>query len=291
MNRPAHARLFLLVWLLFLATAPPARAQDSGNPYEKKEILVFTPTWSDPDAVMPFLQEKVETLMLESPGRHDWKFLQVGYIPLYLRTHIRKSENNYGFTLTVTLRNGEELFKIEDACEICNTTEAMEKLAGLKDQVCDRLDEKAAEAARQEAAKPPKPPGEGSPPEPKGPRIVGVLDEPKPFVMPPFRQAPPPVRLWTWMGASLSLTAFVTGIVLLSMDDDTTCDAPYPGRQCPERYATGAAGWTFLLAGLAGGGLSGWSLYDLYFKKPSVVPRVTPTASPGQAGLALEWRF
>jgi len=290
MKPPARAHLSFLVWLIALATVPSVWAQETENPYEKKEILVFTPTWSDPDAVMPFLQEKVENLMLESPGRRDWKFLQVGYIPLYLRTHVRKSENNYGFTLTVTLRNGEELFKLEDACEICTTTEAMEKLAGLKDQVCDRLEEKAVEAARLAKTRPPKSPVE-KPPLDAGPRIVGVLGAPQPFHMPPFRQAPPPVKLWTWMGASLSLTAFVTGIVLLAMDDDTTCDAPYPGRQCPERYATGAAGWTFLLTGLAGGGLSGWSLYNLYFKKPSVVPRVVPSASPGRAGLTLEWRF
>ncbi len=291
MPRRTRALQFFIILSILLTAAPAVLAQNTENPYEKKEILVFTPTWSDPDAVMPFLQDKVENLMLESPGPKDWKFLQVGYIPLYLRTHIRKAENNYSFQLTVTLRNGEELFKLEGACEICNTSEALERLSELKAQVCDKLEEKAVEAARLAKDQPPKPPVEVKPPVETGPRIVGVLGEPEPFRMPPFDRTPPQVKLWSWMGASLSLTAVVTGIILLAIDDDFTCDAPYPTRQCQERYATGAAGWTFLLTGLAGGGLSGWSLYNLYSKKPSIVPRVVPSAAPGKAAINLEWRF
>ncbi|MBU1243294.1 hypothetical protein KJ612_08840 [Myxococcota bacterium] len=291
MNRFAFFLLFLAGGLFQFRAATLAGAEEPANPYAKKEILVFTPTWSDPDAVMPFLQEKVENLMLESPGKGGWQFLQVGYIPLFLRTHIKKTENNYGFILTVSLRNGEELFKLEDVCEICNTTEALEKLTALKDQISDRLDEKATEAARLEAEA-----ARNRPPvKPKKDiaeiRILATLSEPAPFTMPPFHEAPRPVELWSWMGASLSLAALVTGIVLLAMDDGTTCDAPYPEKQCPEKYATGAAGWTFLLGGLAGGGLAGWSLYNIYYKKPSVVPQVVPTAGPGKAGLMLEWKF
>jgi len=292
MLRAVRLLFLFVVGVTLLDALPTAQAQEPGNPYAKKEILVFTPTWSDPDAVMPFLQEKVENLMLEGPAKGDWKFLQVGYIPVFLRTHIKKSENNYNFVMTVQLRSGEELFKIEDLCEICNTTEALEKLAELKQKVCDQLDQKAEEAARLEkenAAK--KPPVVVKPPIDTAPKIVARLADPAPFIMPPYYEPPRPIQLWTWMGASVSLTAIVTGIVLLALDDGTTCDAPYPNRQCSERYATGAAGWTFLLGGLAGGGLSGWSLYNLYFKKPAVVPSVVPSAGPGKAGLFLEWKF
>ncbi len=291
MMRAVHFMTLFLAGILSLGACPTAAAEEPVNPYAKKEILVFTPTWSDPDAVLPFLQEKVEALMLQNPAKGDWQFLQVGYIPLFLRTHIKKTDNNYGFILTVSMRNGEELFKLEDVCEICNTTEALEKLTELKQQVCDKLDQKAEEAARLEAEaarnKPPVKPKRDI----AKVRIVANLAEPAPFKLPPFHEAPRPLELWTWMGASVSLAAIVTGIVLLAMDDDTTCSAPYPEKQCSERYATGAAGWTFLLGGLAGGGLSGWSMYNMYFKKPSIVPKVVPTAGAGKAGLMLEWKF
>ena len=279
-----------LAWIL--GAARLAGAQETTDPYDKKEILVFTPTWSEPETVLPFLQEKVEKLLLENPGKHAWNFLQVGYIPLFLRSHIRKSENNYQFHLAISLRTGEEILVIEGTCDICNTTEALGKLSELKDEVCDRLEEKAKEAERirkeNAALQPVKPVLKKTVPET---RVVGVLSEPKPFVMPPWTIPPPPVKLWSWMGASLSLTAVVTGIVLIAMDGDHTCDAPYPEKQCTERYSTGGAGWTFLLGGLVGGGFSGWSLYNMYFKKPDLVPTVVPTAGSGKAGLLLEWKF
>lgn len=280
--------IFLIFGLLWAASPRTSSAQESENPFASREILVFTPTWSNPDEVPPFLQEKVAQSML-SPGCREWKFLQVGYIPLYLRTHIQKTENNFTYTLTVTLRSGEEILRMEDACEICNTAEALEKLSALRDRLCARLEEKAA----VKPAEPAPPENTGTPEKPAtppAPRIVGKLDAPKPFSMPPFSPAPPPVKLWTWMGTSLAVASLVTGVVLLAMDGDPTCDAPFPKQQCKERYATGAAGVSFLLVGLAGASLGGWKLYDMYFS-PSPGVRVVPAAEPGKASLLLEWRF
>ena len=229
--------------------------------------------------------EKISALLL-SPARHGWKFLQVGYIPLYLRTHIQKTENNFSYTLTVTSRTGEELLRLEDTCEICNTTEAVEKLSDLRDRLCDRLEEKIAEKSAEPKPQPENPPKT----EPKPPKIIAKLDTPRPFSLPPFSPAPPPVKLWTWMGTSAAAVALVTGIVLLAMDGDPSCDAPFPKQQCKERYATGAAGVTFLLTGIAGASLGGWKLYRMYFA-PSSKVRVVPAAEPGKATLSVEWRF
>ncbi len=264
-----------------------ARAEEPENPFGNKQILVFTPTWSEPDSVLPFLQEKVEELLLESPGKFGWNFEQVGYIPLFLRVHIKKSENNFIFVFTVTYRDGRELFVLEDTCDICNTSEALEKLGEMKDEACARLEEAAKKAAEEHKTQP-RPVASDKKIETP---VLLKLGEPEPFVMPPWKLHPPPVRLWTWMGASLSAVSLVTGIVLLGMNREPTCDAPFPDRQCPERYSTGTAGWTFLLVGLAGGGFSGWNLYKMYFRSPSVTPTVTPMAGSGATGLILEWNF
>lgn len=272
-----------------MAGPKPLGAQEPENPFAFREILVFTPTWSSPDDIPPFLAEKVSALLL-SPARHEWKFLQVGYIRLYLRTHIQKTENNFTYTLTVTSRTGEELLRMEDSCEICNTTEALEKLSALRDRLCDRLEEKNAKPPESTPAQPvPQPPKKV----PQPPKIVAKLDAPKPFSLPPFKPAPPPVKLWTWMGTSLAAAALVTGVVLLALDGDPNCDAPFPKQQCKERYATGAAGVSFLLVGLAGASVGGWKLYDLYFSSSgsSGGVRVVPAAGSGKAALLLEWRF
>ena len=259
------------------------------NPFAAREILVFTPTWSNPDDVPPFLVEKVSALLL-SLAPHGWKFLQEGYVQLYLRTHIQKMENNFSYTLIVTSRTGEELVRMEDVCEICNTAEAIEKLRALRDLLCDRLEEKAVEPPVEPKEEPTLKPVETPKPKPPIPKIVAKFDMPQPFVMPPFAPAPPPIKLWTWMGTSAAVVSLVTGIVLLAIDNDPTCDAPFPKQQCKERYATGAAGVSFLLVGLAGASLGGWKLYQMYFA-PSSKTRVVPAVETNKATLSVEWRF
>jgi hypothetical protein len=79
----ARLRLFFVLLFGTLLAAMPCAvlAQESQNPFSSREILVFSPAWSNPDEVPPFLMEKVSALLL-SPGRHGWKFLQVVLHPV-----------------------------------------------------------------------------------------------------------------------------------------------------------------------------------------------------------------
>jgi hypothetical protein len=73
---------------------------------------------------------------------------------------------------------------------------------------------------------------------------------------------PPPSR-WGWKKYAIGgvgAAALITGVVLLALDGNPTCDAP--GATCPEEYATGTAGIVFGVAGLAGAGVSGWMFWS-----------------------------
>jgi hypothetical protein len=73
---------------------------------------------------------------------------------------------------------------------------------------------------------------------------------------------PPPGR-WGWKKYAIGgagAAALITGIVLLALDGNPTCDAP--NATCPEEYATGPTGIVLGVVGLAGAGVSGWMFWS-----------------------------
>ncbi len=62
-----------------------------------------------------------------------------------------------------------------------------------------------------------------------------------------------------WAAAGGSAALLVTGLVLLGLDGNQTCDAP--DATCPREYATGTGGAVLGVIGLAGGAAAGWMFW------------------------------
>jgi hypothetical protein len=74
--------------------------------------------------------------------------------------------------------------------------------------------------------------------------------------------APLPERFrrikWATAGGAAAL--LLTGIVLIALDGNPTCDVP--DATCPREYATAAPGVVLGVLGLAGGGAAGWMFWQ-----------------------------
>jgi len=94
---------------------------------------------------------------------------------------------------------------------------------------------------------------------------------------------------WSWKKWALGGAggaALITGIVLLAMDGDPTCDVS--GATCPEVYATGTAGILFGVVGLGAAGVSGWMFWSER-KDRHEAAAIVPTRGGAIASFA--WTF
>ncbi|HET6614103.1 MAG TPA: PEGA domain-containing protein [Kofleriaceae bacterium] len=66
---------------------------------------------------------------------------------------------------------------------------------------------------------------------------------------------------WKWVTGAGAVAAMATGIILVKMDGDGTCDLSGPQRQCEDLRSTMAPGIVSIGAGLGLGVLSGWMFY------------------------------
>lgn len=73
----------------------------------------------------------------------------------------------------------------------------------------------------------------------------------------------------TYATAGAGVAAVITGVSLLSLDGDGTCDQP----SCPELYETTTLGWSVAAVGVAALGAAGWMYWqDRRGPTPAVVP-------------------
>ena len=94
---------------------------------------------------------------------------------------------------------------------------------------------------------------------------------------------------WGWKKYAIGgagVASLITGLVLIGMDGNPTCDAP--NATCPEEYATGTAGVLFTIVGVAGAGVSGWMFWSER-KDRQESAMVAPT--PGGAVASYSIRF
>lgn len=140
----------------------------------------------------------------------------------------------------------------------------------------------AKEKARQEALK-------KRIAELKKPLVKYKTGDPKPLKIPRYQRTDPPKKIWLYTLGTISAVSLFSGIYLLSIDSDLTCDGGYT-EECRERFATATAGWAFTLTGLLVGGITGYLFYNVYYKEePKVL--VTPAVDKKSAGLNLTIRF
>jgi hypothetical protein len=294
--------LFLTISLIFIPANSFATKPEEVS--KKKEILIYSPVWTDVDDVPQYIQDNFAKILFETPKDSNWKFLKIGFTTLILKSTFKREETNYYYKFKVTDDKGNSAFELKTKCEICTFNEAKEKLVEFKKSLIKRLNksEKEMEAellkkkklenekklkalailkAKKEKERIKKL---------LTPKIVYKFKEPKQFIIPEWE--PPehkPYKIWTVSAMAAGLIAITLGLTFIIMDNDPTCDESYPDRRCSEVYATGLAGWTLLATGLGVGGWGGYTFYKKYIEseKPSITPKIIPTGK----GVVFSWKF
>lgn len=98
----------------------------------------------------------------------------------------------------------------------------------------------------------------------------------------PEADDPRPFKLWKYVAAGTGAAVFVTGVYVLSLHHDGTCDAT--GVECEERYNTLLGGLGTVAAGLAIGGASGWMFMRDARDARAAETRPTATIAPTRGG-------
>lgn len=104
---------------------------------------------------------------------------------------------------------------------------------------------------------------------------------------------PPPVRryrTWKWATAGGAAALLVTGISLLVIDGDPTCDAT-PPVQCPDLRDTQSAGLFTVTLAAAAGGVSGWMFYRDRQDAAAERQDPAPPTSAGTGRAGWTWHF
>ncbi|MGM0595675.1 MAG: hypothetical protein ACQES9_01420 [Myxococcota bacterium] len=116
--------------------------------------------------------------------------------------------------------------------------------------------------------------------------------EPGNFKIPQWNHPSPPKKLWFYGATSISAISVITGITLLAINHNPSCDKNY-SQQCSERYSTGAAGWAFMTTGVVAGGAAWYLYYKIYANSDSESSNVSiyPVVGSQLKGLGLSWDF
>jgi len=94
---------------------------------------------------------------------------------------------------------------------------------------------------------------------------------------------------WSWKKWAIGgggAVALITGIALLAVDGNSTCDAS--GVTCPREYDTSTAGLLIGLVGLGGAGVSGWMFWS---ERQDRQETATVVPTQGGAVAAFSWRW
>ncbi len=100
-------------------------------------------------------------------------------------------------------------------------------------------------------------------------------------------EAQPRFARLKWIAGGGAAAALVTGVILLGLDGNATCDVG--GVTCPEVYDTGSAGALLTLLGVAGAGVAGYMFWSDHRDGHEREAIVVPTA--GGAAASLRWTF
>jgi hypothetical protein len=107
---------------------------------------------------------------------------------------------------------------------------------------------------------------------------------------PPGQDRPRPYRRLKWYTAGGAAALFVTGVVLVSMDGDGTCELVPPQTQCKREYSTMTGGVLGILGGIGLGGASGYMFWkDSQATETRSGPMLTPTAGGATVGYTVRW--
>jgi hypothetical protein len=163
-------------------------------------------------------------------------------------------------------------------CSDCSTAEAKQAVFLLSATLGERISTEVSPSKVEPVSLPaaskgepePLPPPSKAEPEPlPQPEIVVRPAPPPEAMMPPSLPGPPPEPTPEWYKSrTLSIAATAgglvlmgTGIYLLHIDGEGTCDLVAPERRCPDRYKTQGLGAGFLV----GGGLAALGGFASYY--------------------------
>jgi hypothetical protein len=292
--------LFILVSLCCLFPfRVKAQNNEKDDTWAKKSLLVYNPVWENEKDVPEFIKAKLEKIVVESNNYKGWSLQQVGYFPLVMRSKLERAETNYKFEIWVSEITGKEIVREVGKCLVCSSTEAADKLKETKKTLIDKLNKiykdknKGAESDSKKKADQDKKKTEASQ---KKVKIVTKIKyqekEPGNFNIPQWDHPSPPKKLWFYGATSISAISVITGITLLAINQNPSCDKNY-SQQCSERYSTGAAGWAFMTTGLVAGGVAWYLYYKINGKSNSESSNVSiyPVVGSQLKGLGLSWNF
>lgn len=107
---------------------------------------------------------------------------------------------------------------------------------------------------------------------------------------PPADDRPRPYRRLKWYTAGGAAALFLTGVVLVSMDGDGTCELEDMQTECKREYDTMTGGVLSILGGIGLGGASGYMFWkDGQAAEQPSGPSLTPTAGGATVGYTIRW--
>jgi hypothetical protein len=297
-------RIFSLLVILFVL--PQSGLATAKSPWQKREILVYNPVWKNASSVPTFIQDKLEKALISPKGSHGWVFKQVGFLPIVLRGEFERSEEDYSFSITISHLSGKIIVSLKSTCDACTTTEAVSSLKDLRSRIIGKLevlfvaghkiylktsnkteiseiDKKIQlEKIRQEKIK--------QDLELMKPQTRYELGKSRKMKIPDYEQTPNPKKMWMWGLTGVSAVSTIAGIYLVAINQNTTCNSAN-SEECQERYARIVAGYSFITAGLALGGLTAYLYYTVIKAKPEPRVTITPAVSGKTKGVSISFRF
>ena len=216
-------------------------------------------------------------------------------------TDIDVSGKDYAIKLRLLDAVGRELAKADEPCDICTVKEADEALARAATKIAAAARALPGETPPTPRTETPPPPPKAEAPPPPAPKL-----EPPPLPkadVPPQASEPtttalmrPEKRGFPWRPVAIAslavgLVGIVSGIPLLAIDGQPTCNLPNPKQACPDVYNTVGGGAALLTIGLAGVAASGALFYLDHRARTKARPTVMVVPMPGGAFLTTGGRF